>query len=263
MKIITITTNKSFKIPLEFDNILPEILFDKDFDDISNLIVYQGNKEFKLKDFFDIEVSGECSSPQDCKLIINGQLNRIKYIGTSMSEGIIVANGDVDLQAGSLMSGGHLIINGDAESYIGREMTGGLIEVKGNVKEFCGSSYAGEWRGMNGGKIIIEGNVGKQLADCMLNGFIHVKGNCDILPGVHMAGGLIQIDGNVSKWPGGQMKKGVIIVNGNVEEVLPGFYSKEIIHNPKINGSYYIGKYKLYIGDKSSNGKGSLWLKIN
>lgn len=261
MKSIKLTLINNFKIPLEFDNVLPELLYDKTINQIENTIVYQGNKEKKLKDFFNVDVEGSCESSEECTLILDGKLDRVKYIGTNMSSGKIIANGNVDLQAGSMMSGGHLVINGDAESYLGREMTGGLIEVRGNVKEFCGSSYAGEWRGMNGGTIMVDGNVGKQLADCMLSGHIHIKGNCDILAGVHMAGGFIQIDGNVASWPGGQMKKGTIVINGVVEDMLQGFTLKEIVHNPLIDGRYYIGKYYLYVGDKGSKGKGQLWIK--
>ena len=262
MKTIELTLTKALKIPLEFDNVLPELLYDKTLDDIKNTIVYQGNKEKTLKDFFEINLRGLCEKASDCKLIINGQLNRIKYIGNNMSCGIIVANGDVDLHAGSMMSGGHLIINGNAESYLGREMSGGLIEVKGNVREFCGSSYVGEWRGMNGGTIIVDGNAGKQLADCMLKGKIHIKGNCDILAGVHMAGGFIQIDGDVESWPGGQMKKGIIVINGHIKDMLQGFKLKEVVYHPLINNKYFVGKYELYLGDIGSNGKGQLWLKV-
>ena len=262
MRTIELTLNETIKIPLEFDNVLPELFHDKSLDKIEDCIIYQGNRTKKLKEFFDVEVEGTAEEPSDCRIIINGKLDRIKYIANKMSCGTIIANGDVDLHAGSMMSGGHLIINGNAESYLGREMTGGLIEVKGCVREFCGSSYVGEWRGMNGGTIIVEEDAGKQLADCMLNGHIHIKGNCDILPGVHMAGGFIQIDGDVESWPGGQMKKGIIVVNGHIKDMLQGFKRKERICNPLINNRYFFGKYDLYIGDIGANGKGQLWVKV-
>ena len=262
MKTIELNLTKTIKIPLEFDNILPELLYDKDIDQISESIVYQGNRKRHLGDFFRINVKGSCEEATECRIIINGKLDRIKYIANNMSCGVIIANGNVDLHAGAMMSGGHLIVNGNAESYLGREMTGGLIEVKGSVCEFCGSSYVGEWRGMNGGTIIIEGNAGKQLADCMLKGFIHIKGNCDILPGVHMAGGFIRIDGDVESWPGGQMKKGTILVNGKIKDMLQGFKRREIVCNPLINDQYFFGRYELYIGDIGANGKGRLWVKL-
>lgn len=264
MKTIKLLMKKYSRIPLEFDNVLPELLYDKTEKEITETIIYHGNRQEQLSDYFKIEVEGECDNPSDCKIIIDGDLHRTKYIGNCMTAGTIIINSDVEVHVGAQMSGGHIIVNGNAESYAGREMTGGLLEINGNVKEFCGASYMGEWRGMSGGKIIIRGNVGKQLAECMLNGEIYVEGNCDILAGIHMAGGYIQIDGDVTQWPGGQMKKGIIVINGHVGEILQGFKKEEIIQNPLINGKYHIGKYTLYIGDIGvKKGKGQLWIKEN
>ena len=261
MKIINLKLKESVKVALEFDNVLPELLYDKDIQQINDTIIYQGNKERFLSELFEINISGDAERADDCKIILDGDLHRIKYIGNNMAHGTIIANGDVDLHVAAMMSGGHIIVNGDAESYAGREMTGGLLEIKGNVKEYCGSSYIGEWRGMNGGTIIIGGNCGKQLADCMLSGNIYIKGNCDILAGIHMSGGYIEIDGDVTSWPGGQMKKGIIVIKGNVGEVLQGFDYQESICHPLINGKYHVGQYDLYIGDSTTRGKGQLWVK--
>jgi len=261
VKTINLKMIKSSSIALEFDNVLPELLYDKSLEDVKNTIIFHGNKKEALSDYFDVNITGKSDIPDDCEIIIDGDLSRVKRIGYCMSSGKIVANGDVDFHVGACMSGGTIIVNGNAESYAGREMTGGVLRIKGNVKEFCGSSYAGDWRGMSGGKIIVEGNAGKQLAEYMVGGEIIVKGNCDILAGVHMAGGLISIDGTINQWVGGQMKKGTIIVNGKLEEMLPTFTLQEIVHNPLIYGKYYIGKYELYSGDNGVKGVGSLWLK--
>ncbi|OED30295.1 formylmethanofuran dehydrogenase subunit C [Methanosphaera sp. WGK6] len=263
MKTIKLLMKKFSTIPLEFDNVLPELLYNKNKEEIEQTIIFHGNKQEHLSTYFQVNLDGECSDAQDCEIIIDGDLHRVKYIGNLMSKGRIIVNSDVDLHVGAQMSGGHIIVNGDAESYAGREMTGGLLEIKGNVKEFCGSSYMGEWRGMSGGKIIIHGNVGKQLADCMMNGEIYVKGNCDILAGIHMVGGYIQIDGDVTQWPGGQMKKGTIVIKGNVGKILQGFVKEEKIQNPEINGKYHIGSYIHYTGDVGAKGKGHLWIKEN
>lgn len=261
MKTINLKQKKTSPISIEFDNVLPEVLYDKSLEQIQETVIYHGNKEEKLLSFFEIQISGESSSPEECSIIIDGDLSRIKRIGYAMSSGEIIANGNVDFHVGACMSGGHIVVNGDAESYAGREMTGGLLEINGNVKEFCGSSYAGDWRGMSGGKIIISGNAGKQLAEYMMGGEIIVKGTADILAGVHMSGGVLRIDGDVGKWVGGQMKKGLIIINGSSDELLPSFKLQEKVHNPLINNRYHFGKYSLYAGDTTVNGKGSLWIK--
>lgn len=261
MKVISLVMTKKSSIALEFDNILPELLFDKSLNEIQETVIYRGNKEEHLSQYFNVELEGECDKKDECTIVIDGDLSRVKRIGFAMSCGKIIANSDVDFHVGACMSGGHIIVNGDAESYAGREMTGGLLEIKGSVKEFCGSSYAGEWRGMSGGQIIVYQNAGKQLADYMIGGNIHIKGNCDILAGVHMSGGIIQIDGDVNQWIGGQMKKGLVILNGKIEKMLPGFVLIESVYHPFINGKYFIGKYNLYSGDRTVNGKGKIWIK--
>ena len=261
MRIINLVMTKKSAISLEFDNILPELLFDKSVNEIRETVIYRGNKEEHLSQYFDVKIDGTCVDADNCTIVIEGDLSRVKRIGFAMTCGKIIADSDVDFHVGACMSGGQIIVNGDAESYAGREMTGGLLEIKGNVKEYCGSSYIGEWCGMNGGTIIIGGSCGKQLADCMLSGNIYIKGDCDILAGIHMSGGYIEIEGNVTSWPGGQMKKGVIVIKGNVGEVLQGFDYQESICHPLINGKYHIGQYDLYIGDSTTRGKGQLWIK--
>lgn len=266
MKIITLSMKKNNKIPLEFDNVLPEKLYNKTKEEIEQTIIFHGNRQEQLIEYFNVNIQGICDNPSDCTIILDGDLHRVKYIGNLMSTGTIIANSDVDLHVGAQMSGGHIIVNGNAESYAGREMSGGLLEINGSVKEFCGSSYTGEWRGMSGGKIIIKGNAGKQVADCMIGGEIYIHGNCDILPGVHMAGGYIQIDGDVLQWPGGQMKKGIMVIRGRVGEILQGFKKEEKVQNPEINGKYHLGQYTLYMGDigtKGKRNKGQLWIKKN
>lgn len=261
MKQINLSMKKESIISLEFDNILPELLFDKTVQEIEETIIYRGNRKEKLSDYFDVEIEQTGSGDDVCKINIKGNTSRIKRVGYMMSSGTIEVYGDVDFHVGSKMSGGHIIVHGNAESYAGREMTGGLLEIKGNVKEFCASSYAGEWRGMSGGKIIVEGNVGKQLAEYMIGGEILVHGDCDILAGVHMAGGTITIDGNIQQWYGGQMKKGTIILNKKTDEILPGFTLQETVHHPKINNKYHVGVYKLYAGDEGVKGKGQIWIR--
>ncbi|MCD7782131.1 MAG: formylmethanofuran dehydrogenase subunit C [Methanosphaera sp.] len=261
MKTITIKTKKLTQIPIEFDNILPEELYDKPKDQIDNTIIYHGNKEEVLSTYYDVSVSGIASSPDKCLIHLIGDYSHVKYIGSHLSCGLIIVDSDVDLHVGSEMSGGHIIVNGNAESYAGREMSGGLLEIIGNTKELCGCAYMGQWQGMTGGKIIIYGNAGKQLGESMAGGEIIVKGDCDYLPGIHMSNGYIQIDGDVTQWPAGQMKNGELVINGHIEQTLQGFRKIEAVINPYIHGEYHIGRYNHYIGDESARGKGSVWIK--
>lgn len=261
VKQITLTPKKFSSIALEFDELIPDEIYNWDETDFEKYMVPIGNSSFPLSDYFDVKVEGSAASPEEVKMIIDGDAGRVKYIGCKMSAGEIIVNGDADLQAGAEMSGGSLTIKGNAESYTGREMKGGEITVMGNVKEYCGTSYIGEWRGMSGGKITIHGNAGKQTADCMSGGEIHIHGNCDILAGIHMTKGFIQIDGDVTRWPGGQMKNGAIVINGKLGRFLEGFELDKIVNDPEIDGKQFNGKYIRYKGDIGVNGKGTILLK--
>jgi len=260
LKKITFNQKKTSPIALEFDELIPDNIYNWEKSDFDNYQVPIGNSKFPLSDYFDVEVDGSAESPNEVVMTLNGDLGRVKYIGTKMSGGQIIANSSVDLHCGAEMSGGSITVNGDAESYAGREMTGGELEIIGNVKEFCGASYIGDWRGMTGGIITIHGNAGKQLGECLTGGEIYVKGNCDILAGIHMTKGFIQIDGDVTRWPGGQMQSGDIVVNGTISRFLEGFEQQEIVVDPLIVGKQYTGKYIKFTGDIARNGKGNLWL---
>jgi len=263
LKIITFNQKKTSQIALEFDELIPDKVYQWEKSDFDKYMVPIGNSRFILSDYFDIEVKGESKSHNQVEIILNGDLSRVKYIGSKMTGGQIIANGNVDLHCGSEMAGGSIFVNGNAESYAGREMTGGKLEILGDVNELCGSSYIGEWRGMTGGIITIHGNAGKQLGECLTGGKIHVKGNCDILPGIHMNKGLIWIDGNVTRWPGGQMKNGDILIKGTLSRFLEGFIQEEIVTNPTIAGKSFTGKYIKFTGDVAINGKGNLWLALD
>lgn len=260
LKTITLNQIKTSPISLEFDELIPDAVYNWEKADFEKYMVPIGNSTFPLTDYFEIEVEGAAENPAEVKMILNGDYGRVKYIGTKMSAGEIIVNGDADLHCGSEMKGGSILVNGDAESYAGREMEGGSLTIMGSTKEFCGSSYIGDWRGMNGGTITIHGNAGKQLGECLSGGEIYVKGTCDILAGIHMTKGYIQIDGDVTRWPGGQMKNGDIVINGTLGRLLEGFTQEDIVKDPDIEGKVLSGKYIKYVGDIALNGKGRLWL---
>jgi formylmethanofuran dehydrogenase subunit C len=260
LKTITFNQKEASTIALEFDELIPDKIYTWEKSDFNKYMVPIGNSRFPLSDYFDVELEGEAETPAQVEMVLNGDLGRVKYIGTKMTDGQIIANSSVDLHCGAEMSGGSITVNGNAESYAGREMRGGELEIMGNVKENCGASYHGDWRGMSGGIITVHGNAGKQLGECLSGGEIHVKGSCDILAGIHMSKGLIQIEGDVNRSPGGQMKNGDIVINGTLSKSLEGFDEGKAFNDPNIAGKSFSGKYIKFTGDISRDGKGNLWL---
>ena len=80
---------------------------------IKKLTVYHGNEEKSLGDFF--EITGKSGEIVDLKIIIEGNLYKVKRIGEKMSAGEIVINGDVGMHVGNQMIGGKITVNGNAD----------------------------------------------------------------------------------------------------------------------------------------------------
>ena len=100
MKTITFDQKKTSSIALEFDELITDNIYTWTEEDFAAYKVPIGNSRFPITDYFDITVEGEAESPAEVKMILNGDYNRVKYIGCKMSAGEVVVNGDADLHVG-------------------------------------------------------------------------------------------------------------------------------------------------------------------
>ncbi|MGB9929082.1 MAG: formylmethanofuran dehydrogenase subunit C, partial [Methanosarcina sp.] len=156
MQTVKISLKAANKIPIEADDVNPDNFAGKTEEEIKTIKVWYGNSQAPLGDFFNIEVEGT-DSAENTKIIIEGDVSRVKRIGQNMSAGEIEINGNVDMHCGFGMKGGKITINGNADSWLGCEMTGGEIVLNGNAGYYVGAGYRGEACGMKGGKITING----------------------------------------------------------------------------------------------------------
>lgn len=203
-------------VPLEAESISPDLFAERSREEIEALPVAFGNEAHRLADFFQVE--GERSE----EIMVEGSLERVKWIGSGMTRGRIVIRGDVGMHAGSYMKGGEILIEGSAGDFLGVEMEGGLIRVKGNAGHRAGAAYRGSKYGMRGGIILIEGNVGHEVGAYMRRGLIVIKGNAEDFLGARMAAGTICLFGQAGLRTGGGMQKGTIVCMHPVE-LLPTF----------------------------------------
>lgn len=241
-----------FKISIEAENISPDKFANKTEEQIRSLEVWMGNQRVTIGELFTVNVNG-AGPAADTKLVIEGDLSRVKRIGEGMTAGIIMIKGNVDMHLGAGMSGGKITVSGNADSWAGREMRGGEIIIEGDAGYYLGSGYRGETCGMKGGKITVMGSALDFVGEHMCGGEIIVKGNAGLLPGLSNNGGRIVIGGNTSR-PGSEMAKGTIIVNGAVDEMMPVF---KLEGTEALNGV----TYRKYAGDVIVNGKGVLYVK--
>ena len=238
----------SIDIMVEAEVINPDIFAGKTKSEIEELIVWQGTKQLPLSGFFDVEGSAG-STAADTKIIIEGDVPRVKHIGHGMKAGEIVIEGSTGMHVGSEMAGGNILVKGNAGSWAGMEMKGGILHIKGNAGDHVGCAYRGSWRGMNGGKIIIDGNAKSQLGGGMNGGEIHVGGSVENFAGIRMNSGLIVVKGDAIRGVGAQMSGGTFVVNGTIKQLSPGFEFTGIEKNPKIGETALSGEFAKFAGD--------------
>jgi formylmethanofuran dehydrogenase subunit C len=226
------------EVPLEADCISPDRLQSLNNSEISTQIIFHGNRQVPLGEFFD------CSGEFDGEIIIDGDCGKIKHIGSVMSFGKITVEGDVGVHTGAVMSGGEILIEGNANDWLGPEMLGGKITVKGNAGHMVGSGYRGSTVGMQGGEIIVHGNVKNETGHVMRRGLIVVGGNSGDFTGVNMLAGTIIVLGEMGIRTGAGMKRGTVISQHGAE-IIPTF-SQSCHYQPSFIRHYY--KYLKSIG---------------
>lgn len=245
------------KIPLEAENISCDIFAGKSIDEIKSLTVNKGNKTYELKDFFDVEGS-KVDDASDLKIVIDGEVSRVRNIGKSMKAGEILIKGSAGMHTADGLNGGKVVVEGDVGDFSAMEMKRGEFIVKGSAGNYLGSNYRGNWQGMMGGKITVEGNVGKETG-AWLKGkkaMIEIGGNADIFLGIHQHRGVILIKGEVADRAGGEMAGGKIIALGKVNAILPSFKyiedipEVEITEENKIEGPFL--KFQGDLGQRSA-----------
>jgi formylmethanofuran dehydrogenase subunit C len=245
METVTLTIKNQPDLYLEADNITPDAFAGKKAEAIADLHVYVGREQYRLGDFF--EVSGNAgATPEETKVVVNGDLSRVKYIGMKMTGGEVVVNGNADMYVGAWMQGGKLTVNGNVDAFAGTGMKGGEIVVNGNAGNYLGAAYRGDWRGMASGKITVTGNAGSDLGTFMTGGEIVVGGDVDVHVATHAEGGKIVIKGNAKSRLGGQMVEGEIYVLGNIDVMMPGFAYREDVD---VDMDGIKGRFALYEGD--------------
>jgi len=253
-------------VPFEAESITPGVVNKLKAKEIERLKLFHGNREVNLADFFSvIDNKSEI-------LEVEGDMHRVKYLGTNMSSGEMQINGDVGPHLGSAVTGGFIKVNGNTGDWIVPAMTGGRVHITGNSGHCIASAYRGASIGVAGGEVIIEGNVKNELGHAMSNATIIVGGKCGDFTGVNMNSGTILAFGEMGTRTGAGMKRGTIICMDQ-PEVLPTF-SYDCKYSPvylkllfkylkdntaiKIDDKYIDGAFHRWSGDAVEMNRGEL-----
>ena len=242
--------------PLEAETITPDQFAGKSIADIKNLIVYHGNEEKTIGDFFNI--SGTTGDINDLKIVIEGDLSIVKRIGEKMSGGEIIINGNVGMHVGNEMINGKILVNGNAGDWAGAMLKGGELEITGDAGHYVGAAYRGYWKGMMNGVIKVKGKIGDE-ALTWVNGSKPGKrfptlicGSAGSFLGIHSHGGTIIVEGDCNRCIGADQVRGTIVVKGKISRMLPSYKKLgEVEEIELMNGEKIIGKFVEYSGDHS------------
>jgi formylmethanofuran dehydrogenase subunit C len=254
---ITLIPKRKFDVPVQAACISPDVFRDKSTAEIANLPVTEGNRNLLLGDLFEIQ-EDTAETPY---ITINGDVSKVKRIGTGMKSGEILVNGDCGAHTGEKMAGGKITINGNIGGWSGNDMKGGLIEVHGDAGDYLASPYRGSSTGMKGGTIIIDGSVGSDVGCYLQGGVLKIKDGAGRFLGYHMSDGAILVENEVDVRPGACMTGGKIVITGKIEEVLPSFTIDSVKPKVKIDDTQTaLGPFYVFLGDLAEHGTGKIFV---
>ena len=105
-------------VPLEAESITPSVINKLKIKEIEKVKIFHGNREENIADFFSV------SKSKTEALEVEGDMNRIKYLGANMHDGEMYIEGNAGAHLGSAMSGGFIRVNGNTGDWIAPEMSG-------------------------------------------------------------------------------------------------------------------------------------------
>ncbi|MDH3637154.1 MAG: formylmethanofuran dehydrogenase subunit C [Gammaproteobacteria bacterium] len=258
---LTLKLNTEPSVPLEAAAITPARLTGLDASKVAALPVLHGNEELTVGDFFAVQ------GKSDSEFRLEGDLHRVKHIGTGMAHGRLMIEGSVGAHLATGMSGGEIVVAGDVGDWLAPEMSGGRVIVKGDAGHMVGSAHRGSRIGILGGEIIVFGNVGNETGNTMRRGFIAVGGNAGDFAGVSMIAGSVIVLGELGIRTGAGMKRGTI-VSMHDAKLLPTF-RYACTYQPVFLGHYldYLSGIGLPVSESQKTGRYRRWsgdsIKLN
>jgi formylmethanofuran dehydrogenase subunit C len=214
----SLTVTRPPRQRLDLSPLLPEHLAAMMPEAVAAIPLACGNRRLRVDEVFAV------APAEGPALVIRNQGARLDLLGSAMTGGELVLEGDAGAYAGLAMSGGRLTIRGPAGPFAGAAMQGGILEIGGNAGDWLGGGLPGERRGMTGGLILLRGDAGRRAADRQRRGVILIEGNAGDFLGARMvAGTTIVLGEGVGRYPGFAMKRGTLLLRHAGRRMLPTF----------------------------------------
>lgn len=265
---LTLRYTATTTVPVEIEGFTPDFARGKPLADLARFKVYHGNRKAPLAEFFAL--SGDAG---DGRLVFEGDLSGVHWIGAKMASGEIRVCGDAGRHLGSEMTGGSIRVDGDAGDWVGGEMHGGSIHVAGRAGHLVGAAYRGSRRGMTGGEILIGGDAGNEIGHTMRRGLIAIGGQSGDTAGFNMLAGTILLFGPSGIRHGAGMKRGTIGLFGDERPTLLPTFRRACRYQPMalrlalqllrrrhfaVPDELLFAVFELYNGDFLEGGRGEI-----
>jgi formylmethanofuran dehydrogenase subunit C len=217
VKPLALTLRQTPEQRLDMSPLVPHRLAGKTAAEIARIELQTTRVRVTVGDIFRLRM-GDAGQIQ-----IENACERLDCIGHDMTDGEIVVQGDVGIQAGRMMRGGRVTIAGDAGPWAASAMMGGTLEITGNAGDRLGGPLAGEMTGMRGGIVIIRGHAGERAGDRLRRGTILVEGGAGRYAGCRMIAGTLAVRRKVGPLPGYLMRRGTLILGEGAGALSPTF----------------------------------------
>jgi formylmethanofuran dehydrogenase subunit C len=215
--------------------------------EISALPMRHEGRAAVLGDFF--AVGGE----RTARVRIAGNLEQADGIGTGMS-------------------GGELVIEGNVGRDVGVAMSGGCVDVRGDAGVNAGGAPPGAARGVTGGEIVVRGSVAGDAGAGMRRGLVVVMGDAGRGTGQGMIAGTAVVFGSIAPGAGRFLKRGSIVGFRDLER--PATFRYACTYRPPhlqvlfhylrrryalpVAQAQITGRYHRFSGDLAELGRGEI-----
>jgi formylmethanofuran dehydrogenase subunit C len=267
---ITLSLRGTVAARIDLADMSPDHFAHLDERDIAAEPLRIGRQTARVGDIFDVR-GGRAD-----EIVIEGALQRVDGIGSGMSGGRLIVDGDAGAFVGALMSGGVIEARGRVGAEAGIGMSGGTLRVRGDAGDRLGANLPGASHGMTGGEIVVSGSAGREVGARCRRGLIVVAGSVGPEAGRAMVAGTIVVSGDIGACPGRGNRRGSIVALAGVD--VPATYRYACTYDPPylrllfryLSREYgfvgatppgAISRFRRYCGDAGQPGKGEFLVR--
>jgi formylmethanofuran dehydrogenase subunit C len=223
MSRLTLTLREPPAQRVDMGAFTPDRLAGLSAEEVRRIPLWQGRRQVPAGDLFQVE------GTDTQQILIRAESDRLDGIGTGMTRGVILVEGQAGAYLGREMRGGTIRVTGNSGILAGTAMSGGQVQIEGSCGDFLGAALPGERGPMRGGLLLVHGNAGDRVGDSLRRGIILIAGNAGDYCASRMGAGTVAVLGAVGIQVGLGMRRGSVLLTA--EPRLPPTFNDNGIHH--------------------------------